>query len=387
MAGGVAMVFVGIVLFWLAGGRGFLASPLAGQTNLRMTFYGRAVDEKGRGLAGVEFKFLIEAYPADWSFQTRGRPDERSQVSVVSDANGDFHFDINGKMLRLTAASKAGYRELYELDVGTRRENGGNSVFTRAFSLISTGNPLYRSDPDRPAIFVFISNGAQTTTALPSQGGFRSEGRHWIANRAGWPDKPSLDDVDWADGPPRRNVSVPLVFKVVDTDGRPMPGVSIIMDIERYRTLREMRADHYDTKVRTKTDRKVITTREDGYAHATANGFRLKAVDGAFIKGMRGNAAPSPIRSVWHNFYTRDFVNRQGDLIFRCDDQNPILVVMMRGDEQGSNTMPSRGGYERRGKEDPWQRVEPAWPDDVRPSIKPAAPQTTTAPAAIRPGA
>lgn len=357
-------------------------SMLAGQSNLQLTFYGRAVDENGNGIAGASFSFDIEAYPADWTFQTRGRDYVRSIVVTRSDEHGDFKIDINGCMIRVRSATATGYRELYELDSGTRRDDGWNSVFTRSIRLISWSDPQYRSDPERPAIFVFVSDGAQSASALPSQGGFRSEGRdRWIANRPGWPRKPSLDDVDWVDGPPRRNVSVPLVFKAVDTHGKPMADVEIAFEVRRYRTLKEMRSDHYNPKARTETKREVVTTGRNGLARATADAFRLESITRAQVKGTKFSEGPSSAALNNRSFYARDLMNSQGEQIFRCDEQSPITIVMVRRDEEVTHVLPDRGGYERGGEADAWQRTQPASPHDLHGRVRYVAPGATTLPA------
>src|SRR6185437_12729876 len=83
-------------------------SQLKGQTNTTMTFYGRAVDQDGRPLPGVSFKFTVDAYPKDWSFRTRGRPNDVKTVTAVSDARGSFQLQITGCYLRMISAERSG---------------------------------------------------------------------------------------------------------------------------------------------------------------------------------------------------------------------------------------------------------------------------------------
>jgi hypothetical protein len=240
---------------------------------------------------------------------------------------------------------------------------------------------------ERPAVFVFVSPSARTTAALPSQGGFRSQGRNrWIENRAAWPYKPSLDDVDWVNGRARRNAPVPLVFKIVDTDGLPMGGVDLGFEIRRFRTLQEMRSDGYDTHSRTTSEPIRVTTANDGIARATVNGFHFRSFNTVQLRGTRWDAGPFPIVGLHDNYYVRDFLDQSGNLIFRCDDENPITLVMAGRDEKVTHVLPSRGGYEKRGDEDVWKRIEPSVPDGIGRPMKylprgaatsPAEPATT----------
>lgn len=375
----VAVVFLGIHRFRQYVSQRSPESMLAGQSNLRTTFYGHAVDESGKALAGVHFEFVVEAYPADWTFATRGRDYERTSLSAHSDGNGDFQIDVTGCMLRLRSAEIEGYRELYELEGGTFAD--GNSVFTRTIHLISWSEQQYKSDPDRPAVFVFAREGAAIATTLPSQGGSRAYGRHrWIENRPAWPRKPSLIDVDWVDAPSRRNVSVPLVFKVINTMAHPMSDVSIAFEVERYRTLEEMRRDHTYGQNRTRKERGLITTGSDGFARTQIEGFRLHSIYRVFLDGTKWGEGPSPIIDMRQKYYLREFVDQRGDQAFRSDDESPILIVMAKPGEEFSYVCPSRGGYERRDGSKQWHRVEPEWPEDVRGGIRLRVSIPTSAP-------
>ena len=59
MTFGLGALVVVLVAFGVVRRKLSSTAALAGQSNLRMTFYGRAVDENGKGLAGVTFDFQI----------------------------------------------------------------------------------------------------------------------------------------------------------------------------------------------------------------------------------------------------------------------------------------------------------------------------------------
>src|SRR6478672_12858081 len=65
-------------------------TALKGQTNARMVFYGRAVDEDGKPLGEVTFEFLVESFPANWSYERRGEPLEKTKLHASSGSDGRF---------------------------------------------------------------------------------------------------------------------------------------------------------------------------------------------------------------------------------------------------------------------------------------------------------
>src|SRR5688500_1748758 len=69
-------------------------SALKGQVNTTVVFHGLTVDQDGRPLPGVRVEYRVEAYPKDWTFETRDRPHDISTVSAVSDAAGRFTFTV-----------------------------------------------------------------------------------------------------------------------------------------------------------------------------------------------------------------------------------------------------------------------------------------------------
>jgi hypothetical protein len=89
---------------------------LKGQTNTTMTFYGLVVDELGTPLAGVRVEYEVEAYPKDWTFETRGRPNDVSRLSAVTNDQGRFEFVAKGCWLRMVDVALDGYRHFWEMD-------------------------------------------------------------------------------------------------------------------------------------------------------------------------------------------------------------------------------------------------------------------------------
>ena len=165
------------------------ADNLQGQRNLKLTFFGLAVDQEGRPLENVKFVFRVEAYPADWTFATRGQDNDVSQIVVTTDLQGRFAVEIDACFLRITGTGFSGYRHLNDEEIS----EGG--LRHHSIRLISWGQQLYKSDPDRPAVFVFVKDGVKEVSALPSRGGYEAEGSQWIPNEPRWPRKPSLKDV------------------------------------------------------------------------------------------------------------------------------------------------------------------------------------------------
>ena len=167
--------------------------PLRGQTNVTMTFYGKAVAEDGTPLPGARFDFRVEAYPEGWTFDRRDQKNDVSEVTATSDANGQFQFTVTACTLRRLTAEKTGYRHFCDLDHESRPTSLG--ISNDYYSLIEWGYVKYKSDAAHPAVFVFVKDGAVAVSALPCKGGYRSSGKNWTPNKPGWPRKPSLRDV------------------------------------------------------------------------------------------------------------------------------------------------------------------------------------------------
>lgn len=165
-------------------------SDLKGQTNTTMTFHGKVIDQDGSPLQGARFEFRVEAYPKDWTFNTRDRDNNVSSASAISDANGLFQFTVTGCRLIRSKAERDGYRHFYEMDSSTR------SARTSHYTLIAWSDLWFRADASNPAVFVFVKEGVREVSALPNRGGAESGGgKNWKANYPAWPKKPSLTDV------------------------------------------------------------------------------------------------------------------------------------------------------------------------------------------------
>jgi hypothetical protein len=162
---------------------------LQGQSNATITFYGMAVDHEGQPLEGALIRYQVDAYPDDWTFDTRGRPYVTTEAVAKSDRSGNFKFEARGCILRLLEASRMGYRHLVD------QHPPGHTGTTEGIRLIAWGQQLYKSDPERPAVFVFVKDGVKEVSALPSRGGYFAWGKEWRPNRPAWPKKPSLPDV------------------------------------------------------------------------------------------------------------------------------------------------------------------------------------------------
>lgn len=178
-----------MVLALVSGCKEDVSGSLQGQTNTTLIFHGLAVDQDGTPLSAARFTFRIEAYPHDWTFSTRGRDNIVTNLDVVSDAQGRFALQITGcKLVRLNAV-RPGYRHLHDED------SSDGSVQTHSIGLMSWGQQQYKSDPDLPAVFVFVKKGVKEVSALPSRGGYYAWGKEWRPNQPAWPKKPSLPDV------------------------------------------------------------------------------------------------------------------------------------------------------------------------------------------------
>jgi hypothetical protein len=177
-------------------------NSLKGQQNSHLTFYAIAVDQDGHPLQGATFEFDIERIPADWTFSTRGKPHEHVTMSAVSGSDGKFQPEIVGHILRLKRAERTGYRHFYEMDPGSGRKDADNS-FVR---LDAWGDPWYRSDPEHPAVYVFVKDGVKQISVLPTRGGSDTGGgTRFVRNEPIWPRRPSLPDVAYV-APATRNI-------------------------------------------------------------------------------------------------------------------------------------------------------------------------------------
>lgn len=62
--------------------------------------------------------------------------------------------------------------------------------------LIAWGHQLFRSDPENPAVYVFVKDGVREVAVLPCRGGSQNKrSGGWVANKPEWPTRPSLKDV------------------------------------------------------------------------------------------------------------------------------------------------------------------------------------------------
>jgi hypothetical protein len=138
------------------------SSALKGQVNATVRFFGVAVDQDGTPLPGARIEYQVDAYPKDWTFETRGRPYDTSFVGTTSGADGRFEFEVTGCILRLKNAQRPGYRHLYERD-----EHDAHPSVT-GYRLIAWSDLQYRSDPQNPAVFVFVKDGVREAKK-PSQ--------------------------------------------------------------------------------------------------------------------------------------------------------------------------------------------------------------------------
>jgi len=160
---------------------------LKGQANAAMTFYGMSVDQNGNPLPGVTFEFIIDSIPKDWTFETRGKPNDRITHKAVSGRDGRFKLEVTAHRLFINEAKLPGYRHLT-----AEFSDDGNT----GYMITASGDLWHRFDPNNPAIYVFVMDGTTEVSALPSRGGFDSGGgTQWVANQPSWPKKPSLRDV------------------------------------------------------------------------------------------------------------------------------------------------------------------------------------------------
>ncbi|HYO08355.1 MAG TPA: hypothetical protein VER17_05240 [Tepidisphaeraceae bacterium] len=186
----VSLLISAAVPFAVAGCKRSPNSSLKGQVNATITFHGLVVDQDGTPLPGARIEYTVSAYPKDWSFDTRGRPYDVSSFSATSDPQGRFSVPVTGCILRLSSATREGYRHLTDNDTS----NGPASTYS--YGLIAWGDAMYKSDPERPAVYVFVKDGVREVSAVPCRGGYDSgNGTHWRPNKPAWPREPSLPDV------------------------------------------------------------------------------------------------------------------------------------------------------------------------------------------------
>jgi len=175
-----------LALILMAGCGNDPAPTLRGQNNARITFYGLAVDQDGTPLPGASFDIVVDAIPKDWSFETRGKPHDRTHRTVVTDADGRFSIEVNAHLIYIENVHLSGYRHLF-----AQWSDDGNT----GYQITSWSDLLYKTDPDHPAVYVLVKDGVHEVSALPCRGGFRSYGKRWILNKPAWPKRPSLKDV------------------------------------------------------------------------------------------------------------------------------------------------------------------------------------------------
>jgi len=108
------------------------SSALKGQVNTTVAFHGLTVDQDGRPLPGVRVEYEIQAYPKDWTFETRDRPYDMSKAGALSDAAGRFTLTVTGSVIRRTVLQgPPGYRSFTEEDSGSERGRDIPSVLSR----------------------------------------------------------------------------------------------------------------------------------------------------------------------------------------------------------------------------------------------------------------
>jgi hypothetical protein len=168
---------------------------LARPANNVMDFYGLAVDQDGKPLAGVAFNLTAIAVEGN---PFRGeQKDIRTMHTVATDANGKLQLHTSGERLEVDA-KLPGYRLLSDRDtVNGRHRDAGHNLF---FQYYNWGDVNYAGDPANPAIYVMVKDGATVVTAKLSRGG--AEGLiqtangvpwsiHW-PNQPGFPRSPSI---------------------------------------------------------------------------------------------------------------------------------------------------------------------------------------------------
>jgi hypothetical protein len=187
-AGGV-MLLLALLGTSCDGGR---ESALKGQGNTTLTFYGLAVDQDGAPLPGAHFEYRVESYPKDWTFETRGRDNDVTTATAVSDSRGRFQFTVTTCKLIRRRAEREGYRHLFEQDL----HDGAAQTF--GYTVIAWGDLWYKTDADHPAVYVFVKEGIREVSALPCRGGWDSGGATKFPaapKQPAWPIRPSLKEV------------------------------------------------------------------------------------------------------------------------------------------------------------------------------------------------
>jgi hypothetical protein len=169
-------------------------------SNVAIRFYGRVVDESGRGVGGAAVKVELRGINEGWAYESGGANARsfRKRLDVVSDDAGNLVFDAAGHLLIIEDVHHPGYRWLY--DRNPARERGKPFGCNWAFEIASDGKPgPYFPDEKSPAQFVIVRDGVSDVRVRPSRGG---SDRLWygtFVNEPVWPDQPSLPDVRYAD--------------------------------------------------------------------------------------------------------------------------------------------------------------------------------------------
>jgi hypothetical protein len=111
-------------------------------------------------------------------------------VELASGSDGRFQFTVTGSDINLTRAQRSKHRHLYDEDLHD------SAIRNRFYTLIAWSDLWFKIDPDHPAVYVFVKDGAHEVSAMPCRGGYDSgNGSHWTENEPGWPKEPSLKDV------------------------------------------------------------------------------------------------------------------------------------------------------------------------------------------------
>jgi hypothetical protein len=190
---GIGCLLVGVLALSAPLGGCDRRSQLAGQTNTTMTFHGLAVDSEGLPMPGLTFVFNVESYPKDWTYQTAARLNDVTELRATTGPDGRFAADVEGCYLRLLRIEGTHLRELRDTDTLS------GAVRTRNFALIDWGEVQYRSDPNRPATYVFLRDGGTEVSVLPSRGGddLLDARPTWGRNEPKWPNQPSVKSVTY----------------------------------------------------------------------------------------------------------------------------------------------------------------------------------------------
>lgn len=162
------------------------------------TFYGQVVDSSGSPIPEVKITIHINRPGTDPSTK---------RVDRVTDENGRFEVSDKGRSIAIREVLGPGHL-LYDMDTAQYkgdRDSLGNSIRrnTRSFDFSETrGTRTYRSDKDRPAVFVLVQTG-DVIKVWPSRGGSEEQDwddRTWL-NHPIRPREPSVEIIDTPEGP------------------------------------------------------------------------------------------------------------------------------------------------------------------------------------------